>query len=324
MVVSPQNQPLQGTLTIIKWHNAWCAHYNSNQPDLLDHQYPVVIAYNGIHHYTPTEFTSGNDKDKAIYKVMARLFGDLSNLTEGIVNKENREGISNILTLCQREVGNLRTDPSAKFAVPAPPTSFGSSAPPAPPVPAAVPGSGNKYKYKCEKCSKTFQRSNELQNHDISAHGEGFQCDQCDHTPFNSKTALNVHLKTKHGMGKSATYACSQCDYTSNRKDAVLAHEVRKHNKVVPEADKKVCPNEGCQSKFITQEQLNTHLRLICQKGADIPCQHQDCDKKFKNKQQMLAHFVVHTDEAKKWFCEECQKQLKSKQSFNNHMQMHK
>ena len=113
------------------------------------------------------------------------------------------------------------------------------------------------------------------------------------------------------------------CDYTSNRKDAVLAHEVKQHNKVVPDSDKKACPNEGCQAKFITKEQLSTHLKLICQKGADIPCKHQDCEKMFKNNQQMLAHFIIHTEQAKNWFCEECDKQLKSKQSYNNHMQMH-
>ena len=73
--MAPQNQPLAGTLASIKWENAWCWHYNKTNPQILDHQYPIVLAYNGIHHYTPTEIISGEDKDRAIYKLIGKLLG---------------------------------------------------------------------------------------------------------------------------------------------------------------------------------------------------------------------------------------------------------
>ena len=59
----------------------------------------------------------------------------------------------------------------------------------------------------------------------------------------------------------------------------LLAHEVKQHGKVVADADMKHCPNEGCTQKFITQEQLSRHLRLICQRGADIPCDDPTCKR---------------------------------------------
>ena len=331
LVVSPQNQPLKGTLALVKWNNAWCSHYNSTGQDCLDHQYPVILAYNGIHHYTSTEIISGEAKDKAIYRLMGQLLQGISNLGDGLTDKNNRESIISMFTIAQRDIGNMYTNPLAKFTpgfhVPPPP-------PPAPPghqrrsaaAPSSVPAPSDpvdKYKYICTTCNRGFQRSNELQNHITSAHGEGFSCEHCDHDPFNSNAALKVHQKTKHGVGSSKNYQCGQCNYNSNRYDALLAHEVKQHGKVVADADMKHCPNEGCTQKFITQEQLSRHLRLICQRGADIPCDDPTCKRVFKNRVQMKAHFASHTDEGKKWKCQECDKQFSSKQAYNNHMQRH-
>ena len=251
----------------------------------------------------------------------------------GISSKSNREAIGNLLTLTQREIGNLCTNPlplakcASPLHLPPPPTpsgpqggSGGASAPP--PGPSAAPAE-DKYKYKCNICNKGFQRSNELQNHQVAVHGDGFQCVHCDHTPFNSKSALNVHMKTKHGVGSSKMYSCEQCNYTSNRNDALLAHRVKQYAFVVPDEDMQHCPNEGCNQKFLTKEQLSRYLRLICQKGADVPCDEPSCSRTFKNRQQMMAHYPIHTDEGKGWFCKECQKQLSSKQAYNQHMQRH-
>ena len=50
----------------------------------------------------------------------------------------------------------------------------------------------------------------------------------CDHQPFSSYAALKVHIKQKHGEGTAVNY---QCPNTSNRKDAVTAHEVKQHGR---------------------------------------------------------------------------------------------
>ena len=116
--------------------------------------------------------------------------------------------------------------------------------------------------------TKRFQRSNELQAHVTSKHGEGFHCELCDHQPFSSNAALKVHIKQKHGEGTAVNYQCPNCNYTSNRKDAVTAHEVKQHGRKLRENEIVKCPNadKGCTKTFLTMENCKRHVRLICQK----------------------------------------------------------
>ena len=69
---------------------------------------------------------------------------------------------------------------------------------------------------------------------------------------------------------------------------------------------------------------MHRHRSLTCQKIPDVACLDPDCEKKFKNVNQMKAHYKSHTDAAAAWKCAECGKQLSSKQAYNRHMERHK
>ena len=108
-------------------------------------------------------------------------------------------------------------------------------------------------------------------------------------------------------------------------KDAVLAHKIKAHNLVLSEEEKVKCPNadKGYTKTFNTQEQCRRYLRLIGQKTAEVKCKHEGCDRKFKNEEQMLTHYKIHTEEGKEWQCQIFDKQCASLQSFKQHMKRH-
>ena len=158
----------------------------------------------------------------------------------------------------------------------------------------------------------------------MSKHGSGFSCNLCDHEPFQSAAALKLHQTKAHGQGTAKMYKCDVCRYSSNRADALKAHKVKQHGLIIPDEEMVPCINApGCKQKFITQENMRQHYRLICQKQATVTCPHPGCDRTFKNQTQMKNHFKSHTAEKKEWYCSQCKKQFRSKQSYNQHMTRH-
>ena len=112
--------------------------------------------------------------------------------------------------------------------------------------------------------------------------------------------------------------------YSSNRADALKAHKVKQHGLIIPDEEMVPCTNAPeCKQKFITQEKMRQHYRLICQKQGTVTCPHSGCDRTFKNQTQMKSHFKSHTAEKKEWYCSQCQKQFSSKQSYSQHMTRH-
>ena len=79
-------------------------------------------------------------------------------------------------------------------------------------------------------------------------------------------------------------YKCDVCQYSSNRADALKAHKVKLHGLIIPDEEMVPCTNAPeCKQKFITQENMRQHYRLICQKQATVTCPHPGCDRTFKN-----------------------------------------
>ena len=270
------------------------------------------------------------EKNVVYCKVLENMAGNMIEVSQNLfgVGDKAKQAFEYIKTYVHEAKNTLEKDPTfSSFAVPAasdqPPPSA-SSHPGAVPPPAGTEMI-EKYKYVCDLCHKKFQRSNELQNHNQSVHGEGFPCPSCDKKPFASKAALKVHQTKEHGEGGSKIYGCPEtgCTYTSNRQDAVTSHRVKQHGYIIPDSEKIQCTNEGCTSKFSTKEQMHRHRNLTCQKTADVECLDPDCDKKFKNVNQMKAHYKSHTEEYAAWKCTECGKQLSSKQAYDRHMLRH-
>ena len=148
------------------------------------------------------------------------------NMNQLAGNLQGCENVKNFIQLTHQQLSALQQDPSTKLT---PPTSS-SAGPSASQAPASTPPE-DKYRYHCNQCDKKVQRSNELQAHVTSKHGEGFPCQLCEHQPFSSNAALKVHIKQKYGERTAVNYQCPSCNYTSNRKDAVTAHEVKHHGR---------------------------------------------------------------------------------------------
>ena len=68
---------------------------------------------------------------------------------------------------------------------------------------------------------------------------------------------------------------------------------------------------------------MTRHRKLTCQQAKDVPCMDETCDKKFKNINQMKAHYKSHTEEYAAWKCVPCDKQLSSKQAYERHVKRH-
>ena len=318
LVVSPQNQHSTKTTEFVRWKEAWVYHFNTEGLNLLDTDFKIVICDNGIHHFTSTKILSTYDQNKAIIKLLSIMGRNMNQLAG---NYQGCENVKNFNHHTHQQLTSLEQDPSTKLT---PPTSSAGPPPPASEAPASAPPA-DKYRYHCNQCDKKFQRSNELQAHVTSKHGEGFPCELCDHQPFSSNAALKVHIKQKHGEGTAVNYQCPNCNYTSNRKDAVTAHEVKQHGRKLREDEIVKCPNadKGCTKTFLTMENCKRHVRLICQKQAEVKCQDPTCTRQLKNKNQMLAHYQIHTPEGQKWLCSVCNKQCASQQSYNNHVKRH-
>ena len=246
--MAPENDRDLGTAWIVRWRGAWVHHFNTASEQLMDYDYPVIIAYNGIHHYTSTKVYSSTSKNHAIINLLALIAKNMKDVSS---NLEGHDRIKQHMDQTLNQIQHLKSNPSAEFTFSGAPAGVSSGGGPLsqPPAPA------DKLKYSCDQCDQKFQRSNELQNHLVSKHGEGFICDLCSHEPFASQAALNVHQTLKHNKTSSKNYSCPTCAYTSNRADAVKAHRVKEHGLQIPDDELIKCPNAPlCQKTFITQE----------------------------------------------------------------------
>ena len=317
LVLAPENEHCFGSKHLTKWAGCWVYHFPVDA-NLLDHQYHVVITYNGIHHYVSTYILDQKSRNSAILNLMKTMTQNLSEVSEGLSGR-GATGVKMYFDQLVTELENSITSGDlAKLTALS--SSSGSSSQTHPPASAPA---GEK-RYKCDQCDQTFSRTNELQWHKVGTHGAGYVCTLCEHEPFQSAAALRVHQTKVHGQGGAKMYKCDTCAYSSNREDALTAHKVKQHGLIIPEKDMIACNNAPeCKQMFITRENMRQHFRLICQKEATIKCPDGSCDKTFKNQTQLKAHFKIHTEEKKKWFCKECNKQFSSKQSYNQHMTRH-
>ena len=134
LLLAPENENYFGTKWLTKWDGCWMYHFPSGT-DLLDHQYPVVIVYNGIHHYVSTFIVSTRYKDKAVLKVMSTMITNLIDLSkdlQGEGSQEVKKSFTDLKGIMQNLLTQLAVEDLAEFTspfglVPAPPPVPGQS-----------------------------------------------------------------------------------------------------------------------------------------------------------------------------------------------------
>ena len=75
-----------GSKHLTKWAGCWLYHFPSDS-NLLDHQYPVVLAYNGINHYVSTYILDQKSKNSAILNLMKSMTANISQVSEGLAGR---------------------------------------------------------------------------------------------------------------------------------------------------------------------------------------------------------------------------------------------
>ena len=213
-------------------------------------QYPIVIAYNGRDHFTPTIPIS--EKEFLSWKVN-KEFGSLLAATLLVAKELNRPGVPAAAAKGIRAIEKVVEDNLPKISKPSQAyyktlmkkTSVHRGPPvqPAPDVPGGSGSSGRPSSsatlgadpvpeeeqqeeepstsaqgYKCEHCGVVKGRKPDLRGHLWSKHGLGepIVCNMgdCDGRSFAHPSSLKQHQRTQHSG--NFKFECEKCDYKTD------------------------------------------------------------------------------------------------------------
>jgi len=158
-------------------------------------------------------------------------------------------------------------------------------------------------------------------------------------TAYNLKTHIQLHNKV-------LSFQCEHCDNKFSTEKELQLHKGKLHKNI---ALLFKCPIEGCSKTFMTESNLNTHLKNhkaansvcdICEKVFDKPsrlkthmffhtgerpfrCDFIGCSWTFPTQSKLARHKRTHTKE-KKIICHICDKAFGRRDHLRQHLQTHK
>lgn len=137
----------------------------------------------------------------------------------------------------------------------------------------------NTKEYVCPEpsCCKSYARSDHLNRHMIShsANSKPFKCELCVQR-FSNKSHLKRHTKLHltsdqaNSTNRYNKYECRVCDEVFTHKRHLRTHEEMKHAIKRIQSKKKICFFPYCESKFETEERLQTHINCKHNKIQDL------------------------------------------------------
>ncbi|CAJ1070322.1 zinc finger protein 436 [Xyrichtys novacula] len=179
--------------------------------------------------------------------------------------------------------------------------------PPAVPADAAVEVRDNLL--RCPTCSKTFSRTNSLNIHVKTQHGEkAHNCCYCGKR-FGRADLLKSHKRTHTG---ERPYSCNLCSKTYAHPSQLRIHK-RTHTGEKPYS----C--SYCGRCFNEHNQLKVHLRTHT---GEKPYKCQECGKSFSNVGNLRIHERIHTGE-KPYCCAQCGKRFNGLGDLKTHYRIH-
>ena len=281
--------------------------------------YPIVLGYNGSHHYCPTMLISPNGLNRFKVEMFMEYMNSgnemLKMLDLSLIGQGPKEQILNlgeeVTRTCQVLVddGYHLPDDFTAFQAKVSGLSQGSCQPYFN-LPSGVPGSQGtqsavvlppsspedspahkKRKYKCEECDEVFTRWDQKEDHKKKKHGDatGIICPQCGKA-FAATKGLKEHIRQQHeGSYKfKCPYAGpeqGQCKFKGT--DGVQAfdrHMTKQHG----EGALFTCPK--CQKSNIQgTASLQRHLKEDkCTALKNFECL--ACGKWYKSKEYLEKH----------------------------------
>ena len=163
----------------------------------------------------------------------------------------------------------------------------------------------------CQDCGTSLKNERSLKSHIEIVHKKlkRYKCDRCEKT-FSQKHSLNSHINYIHN--KTKPFKCELCDKAFSEKAKVKLHHDTFHQDI---ARKYQC--DICNFRFFYPHKLKLHYRDVHEK-IRVNC---TLCKKPYNKSNLATHMKLKHKESdfSLFRCKVCEKDLRSKQSLNQH-----
>ena len=151
----------------------------------------------------------------------------------------------------------------------------------------------------CKKCGQSFKSKVLLTKHMTSKHeyeddGEKnkFQCHQCNKS-FPSNKGLQCHVQFAHS--KLVTVKCAVCGLSFRNRIHLKRHKIKMHNLNMEEGEneKKTFRCDQCNKEFPSRKSWLQHVRFMHSKETPSDCQ--VCGKAYRNARVAKEHMrAVH------------------------------
>ncbi|XP_059613862.1 transcription factor grauzone-like [Phlebotomus argentipes] len=172
----------------------------------------------------------------------------------------------------------------------------------------------NFFTLRCNFCSEGFDKFKVLKSHCQKAHKKEAFIICCD-KKLNNRTKIVAHLNYHTNPN---AYKCTKCSKTYHTAHGLQHHELNRH--ATKDDLKYKCPD--CPRSFATLYRLRTHRQShMPQAEKKFKCP--QCDKAFALNSILTQH-IRHSHEGRnKHICEICAKEIKSKYTYQLHMENH-
>lgn len=141
----------------------------------------------------------------------------------------------------------------------------------------------------CHICKKQLKTKSCLKMHIESVHAKITQssCDICNKV-YSTKYERDKHFKLNHTDDSDREYfVCQSCGKLFR-----TAELLRKHKSSHLEANI-LCNFNGCDKKFKTKQKLDQHRKSVHYKSIECKCSFPGCEKLFKSTQSCMFHYRV-------------------------------
>ncbi|KRT85272.1 zinc-finger associated domain containing protein, partial [Oryctes borbonicus] len=142
-----------------------------------------------------------------------------------------------------------------------------------------------EFRYECDICEKRFKYNDNLLAHKRThAEGTPYRCHICS-SAFKQEKYLKNHIQ-RHA--KEKLYVCETCGKSFGDSSGFSNHKLSHRGR-------KMHPCPTCGKKFPTLSRVKGHERQVHSDDRPFTCNH--CGKRFKVKDTLNKHTLIHTGE---------------------------